>query len=91
MVRNATTKDLHLYRGDGSGFAGGTGEKIGTNFGAFDQFVGVGDFSRDGKADLMVRNATTKDLHLYRGDGSGFAGGTGEKIGTNFGAFDQLA
>ncbi|MDG6107221.1 VCBS repeat-containing protein [Dactylosporangium aurantiacum] len=91
MVRNASTKNLHLYRGNGSGgFASGTGEQVGTNFSAFDQFIGIGDFSGDGKADLLVRNATTKNLHLYRGDGSGFASGTGEQVGTNFSAFDQF-
>ncbi|WP_081971724.1 FG-GAP repeat domain-containing protein [Dactylosporangium aurantiacum] len=91
LARNATTKDVHLYRGDGSGFASGTGENIGNNFSAFDEFISVGDFSNDGNADLMVRNAATKNLHLYRGNGSGgFASGTGEQIGTNFSAFDRF-
>ncbi|GAA1266868.1 hypothetical protein GCM10009677_19000 [Sphaerisporangium rubeum] len=92
LVRNATTKDLHLYRGNGSGgFQSGTGENIGNNWSAFDLIFSAGDFNGDGKADVVARNATTKDLHLYRGNGSGgFQSGTGENIGNNWSAFDVL-
>ncbi|GAA1266862.1 hypothetical protein GCM10009677_18990 [Sphaerisporangium rubeum] len=92
LARNATTKDLHLYRGNGSGgFQGGTGENIGNNWSAFDLIFSPGDFNGDGKADVVARNATTKDLHLYRGNGSGgFQSGTGENIGNNWSAFDAI-
>ncbi|MEO3808497.1 VCBS repeat-containing protein [Sphaerisporangium sp. B11E5] len=92
LARNATTKDLHLYRGNGSGgFAGGTGENISNNWSGFDTIFSPGDFNGDGKADVLARNATTKDLHLYRGNGSGgFAGGTGENISNNWSGFDTI-
>ncbi|MDA0635573.1 VCBS repeat-containing protein [Nonomuraea sp. MCN248] len=51
----------------------------------------VPDFSGDGKADLIARNATTKDLQLYRGNGTGgFQANTGETIGNNWHAFDTI-
>ncbi|MCA2191038.1 VCBS repeat-containing protein, partial [Nonomuraea cavernae] len=80
IARNATTKDLHLYRGNGSGgFQSGTGEAFGHNWSAFDTIFSPGDFTGDGKADIIARNTTTKDLHLYRGNGTGsFQSGTGE-------------
>ncbi|MFC6081497.1 FG-GAP repeat domain-containing protein [Sphaerisporangium aureirubrum] len=92
LARNATTKDLHLYRGNGSGgFASGTGENISNNWSAFDTIFSPGDFNGDGKTDILARNATTKDLHLYRGNGSGgFASGTGENISNNWSAFDTI-
>ncbi|WP_157382800.1 FG-GAP repeat domain-containing protein [Nonomuraea coxensis] len=92
VVRNASTKDLHLYQGNGSGgFKAGTGDAIGNNWGAFDTIFSPGDFSGDGKADVVVRNASTKDLHLYQGNGSGgFKAGTGDAIGNNWGAFDTI-
>ncbi|MFC6558231.1 FG-GAP repeat domain-containing protein, partial [Nonomuraea cavernae] len=72
IARNATTKDLHLYRGNGSGgFQSGTGEAFGHNWSAFDIIFSPGDFTGDGKADIIARNTTTKDLHLYRGNGTG--------------------
>ncbi|MEV0630697.1 FG-GAP repeat domain-containing protein [Nonomuraea wenchangensis] len=92
IVRNSATKDLHLYLGNGSGgFKAGTGDEIGNNWGAFDVIFSPGDFSGDGKADVIVRNSATKDLHLYAGNGSGgFKSGTGAAIGNNWGAFDTV-
>ncbi|MEU4509152.1 FG-GAP-like repeat-containing protein, partial [Nonomuraea wenchangensis] len=61
------------------------------NWGAFDVIFSPGDFSGDGKADVIVRNASTKDLHLYLGNGTGgFKAGTGDVIGNNWGAFDTI-
>ncbi|MET9067455.1 FG-GAP repeat domain-containing protein, partial [Streptosporangium sandarakinum] len=49
------------------------------------------DFSGDGKADVIARNAATKNLHLYLGNGAGgFQTGTGDIIGTNWSAFDTI-
>jgi hypothetical protein len=49
------------------------------------------DFNGDGKTDVLARHATTKDLHLYRGNGTGgFATGTGENISNNWSAFDKI-
>ena len=88
--RHATTKDLYLYRGNGSGgfLTGST--VIGNNWGGFDMVLSVGDFSGDGRSDLIARNAITKDLHLYRGNGSsGFLTGN-TVIGNNWGGFNLI-
>jgi hypothetical protein len=92
IARNKTTKDLHLYRGDGTGgFQSGTGSMISSNWSVFDSIFSVGDFSGDGLPDLIARHATTRDLHLYRGDGLvGFLAGSGGVIGHDWSAFDQL-
>ncbi|MGK5445356.1 FG-GAP-like repeat-containing protein [Micromonospora sp. URMC 105] len=92
LARNASTKDLHLYRGNGSGgFASGTGAAFSNNWSAFDTMFNAGDFDGDGDADVLARNASTKDLHLYRGNGSGgFTSGTGAAISNNWSAFDMI-
>jgi hypothetical protein len=42
-------------------------------------------------SDLIARNATTKDLHLYRGNGTGgFQSGTGASFSNNWSAFDRI-
>jgi hypothetical protein len=71
MWRNATTKDLYLIAGDGTGalLNGGQATFIG-GYGIADMIIG-GDLSGDGHADVIWRNATTKDLYLVAGDGSG--------------------
>ena len=90
IARHATTKDLHLYRGNGAGgFAAGTGGAFSNNWANFDMVFSPGDFSGDGRADLIARHATTKDLHLYRGNGAGdFAASTGQAFSNNWANFD---
>ncbi|HEX2416532.1 MAG TPA: VCBS repeat-containing protein, partial [Micromonosporaceae bacterium] len=92
IARHRTTKDLHLYRGNGTGgFQSGTGGVISANWSVFDSVFSVGDFTSDGRPDLIARHATTKDLHLYLGDGvGGFLAGSGNVIGYNWAAYDQL-
>ncbi|MET9069575.1 FG-GAP repeat domain-containing protein, partial [Streptosporangium sandarakinum] len=73
------------------GFQTGTGDIIGTNWSAFDTIFSPGDFNNDGKPDVIARNAATKNLHLYLGNGAGgFQTGTGDIIGTNWSAFDTI-
>ncbi|MGK5444305.1 FG-GAP-like repeat-containing protein, partial [Micromonospora sp. URMC 105] len=92
LARNASTKNLHLYKGNGSGgFTSGTGAAISNNWSTFDMIFSVGDFDGDGDGDVLARNASTKDLHLYKGNGSGgFTSGTGAAISNNWSAFDRL-
>ncbi|MFB7251808.1 FG-GAP repeat domain-containing protein [Microbacterium sp. NPDC056234] len=48
--------DMFLYRGDGKGgWASGVGARIGNGWNIADQIVHVGDFTGDGRADLMAR------------------------------------
>ncbi|MFG1842566.1 FG-GAP repeat domain-containing protein, partial [Micromonospora sp. NPDC049175] len=92
LARQVSTKDLHLYGGNGSGgFQSGTGAAFSNNWSAFDLLLNAGDFDGDGDADVLARNATTKDLHLYRGNGSGgFQSGTGTAVSNNWGNFDMV-
>ena len=84
---------LFLYRGDGAGswLAGvGEGTQIGSGFDMFDALVAPGDWTGDGKADLLARK-NDGTLFLYRGNGNGgWQTGIGESIGTNFNAFDAM-
>ncbi|MGZ4687122.1 FG-GAP repeat domain-containing protein [Oryzihumus sp.] len=61
---------LYLYKGNGAGGFLGSRTLIGTGWNMFDKVFGVGDFSGDGKVDLMGRTPTGY-LYLYRGNGAG--------------------
>ena len=82
---------LLMYRGDGgSGFVTGTGERIGSGWQNFTALLGPGDWSGDGKADILARNAAGA-LLMYRGDGdSGFLTGAAEPIGSGWQGFTAL-
>ena len=69
------TARLLMYRGNGrGGFVTGTGESIGGGWGGFTALLAPGDFSGDGKPDILARQSDGA-LLLYRGNGdSGFAG-----------------
>jgi hypothetical protein len=88
LARHATSKDLYLYRGNGAGgFAGSS--NISNNWSAFDIIFSPGDFTGDGKADVLARHATNKDLYIYRGNGAG--GFTGSPTtNNNWSAFDII-
>jgi hypothetical protein len=82
---------LLMYRGTGAGaFVSGGGVPIGTGWGGFTALLAPGDWSGDGKPDLLAR---TPDglLLLYRGNGSGgFIGSSGEAIGSGWQGFTAL-
>jgi hypothetical protein len=82
---------LLLYRGDGAGgWITGAGERIGTGWGAFTALVAGGDFSGDGRADVLARQSDGS-LLLYRGNGTGgFVPGTGQQIGGGWNALSLL-
>jgi FG-GAP-like repeat/Tachylectin len=83
---------LLLYRGDGDGgWLTGTAEKIGSGWGPFTAILGGGDFSGDGKPDVLAVNPEGA-LLLYRGDGAGgWVSGQGEPVGSGWGGFTALA
>lgn len=82
---------LLMYRGDGfGGFATGTAEKIGSGWQSFTALLGPGDWTGDGKADILARTQAGA-LLLYRGNGAGgFLTGTAEQIGSGWGPFTAL-
>jgi hypothetical protein len=79
-----------LYKGDGdSGFIGG-GVPIGSGWAGFTALLTPGDFSGDGKADVLAR-ASDGTLLLYRGNGAGgWITGSGEPIGSGWQGFTAL-
>jgi hypothetical protein len=82
---------LLMYRGDGDGgFATGRAEQIGTGWGQFTALFSPGDFSGDGKADVLARHSDGR-LLMYRGNGAGrWITGRPEQIGTGWGQFTAL-
>ncbi len=81
------TGKLFFYPGDGKGGIGGgsTRKEIGTNWNSMRELT-MGDFDKDGKADLLAVENSTKKLFFYAGDGKGSIGGGGtrKEIGTNW-------
>ncbi|MFC9385223.1 FG-GAP repeat domain-containing protein [Streptomyces venezuelae] len=59
---------LYLYKGNGqgSGFAGRI--KVGSGWGAYNAILGAGDYTGDGRTDLVARTSGG-DLYLYAGTG----------------------
>jgi hypothetical protein len=82
---------LLMYRGTGAGaFVPGGGQPIGTGWGAFTALLAPGDWSGDGRPDLLARTADGL-LLLYRGNGGGgFLSGSGEQIGSGWQSLTAL-
>ena len=83
---------LFMYRGDGDGgWLTGTAEKIGSGWGPFTTILGAGDFSGDGKPDVLAVNPAGA-LLMYRGNGAGgWLTGQAEPVGSGWGGFTALA
>ena len=82
---------LVMYRGNGqSGWITAQAETIGSSWGGFTALLAPGDFSGDGKPDLLVRDADGR-LLMYRGNGAGgWATGLGQQVGAGWGGFTAL-
>ncbi|WP_030216721.1 FG-GAP-like repeat-containing protein [Streptomyces bikiniensis] len=81
---------LYLYAGNGAGTAFGGRIKVGPGWGSYDKLVGAGDYTGDGRTDLL---ATTPggDLYLYGGTGSATAPFKGRvKIGPGWQTYGKL-
>jgi len=59
---------LWIYPGKGNGTFGSR-FSVRTGWNQYNSVRGHGDFTGDGKADLIARNKTTGDLYLYKGTG----------------------
>lgn len=70
LARERATGYLWLYRGNG---VGGwlPRVRVGSGWNGFNAIVGPGDFTGDGHADLLAREAATGYLWLYPGNGAG--------------------
>ena len=61
---------LYLYRGNGRGGFAGSGAKIGAGWGTFVRLFSPGDFTGDGRSDVLAVRSNG-GLYLYRGNGRG--------------------
>jgi hypothetical protein len=69
--------------------------KVGGGWNQYDVLRGKGDFTGDGKADLLARNKSTGDLYLYKGTGKAGTGAFSARIKvrsawTGYNAFDAI-
>ncbi|MFI8326811.1 FG-GAP repeat domain-containing protein [Streptomyces sp. NPDC085529] len=81
---------LYLYRGNGAGTGFASRIRVGSGWGAYNQIVGAGDYTGDGRADVLARDGRG-DLFLYRGTGSATAPFAGRlRIGGGWGAYGKL-
>ena len=89
LIGRNTAGRLLLYRGDGSGgfYSGNT--EIGHGWAGFTSIVAPGDFSGDGRPDLIARTSDGR-LYLYRGNGSGGFNSGSTQIGSGWNIFDLI-
>ncbi|MFJ8662244.1 FG-GAP repeat domain-containing protein [Streptomyces sp. NPDC093795] len=81
---------LYLYAGNGAGTKLSGRVKIGSGWGAYNALAGAGDYTGDGRMDLVART-TGGDLYLYAGTGvaaSPFA--TRKYVGSGWNAYSKL-
>ena len=80
---------LYFYRGNGAGGFTGSGVLIGTGWSTFAKVLSPGDFTGDGKADILAIK-TDGYLYLNRGNGQGGFTGAGVKIGSGWSTFAKV-
>ncbi|AJF65605.1 hypothetical protein SVTN_15500 [Streptomyces vietnamensis] len=81
---------LYLYKGNGTGTALATRIKVGSGWGTYNKLVGAGDYTGDGRTDLIART-TGGDLYLYPGTGVATTPfKTRVKIGTGWNTYSKL-
>jgi len=90
VVRDKATRKAYLVRTDRTGRAGAV-TWTGQSFAAADQILSVGDWDRDGHADVVARSSRTGLLFLYRGDGNGHLAAPRQMSGTSFAGVRLLA
>ncbi|MFI7503673.1 trypsin-like serine protease [Streptomyces sp. NPDC049687] len=86
---------LWIYPGQGNGkFA--TRVKVSTGWNQYNFVRGHGDFSNDGRADLLARNKSTGVIYLYKGTGKAGTGAFAARVkvrtwsSTTYNAFDAV-
>ncbi|MET9672381.1 VCBS repeat-containing protein [Streptomyces sp. NPDC006482] len=81
---------LYLYRGNGQGTGLASRTKISAGWGGFDRLVGAGDYSGDGRADLLARTPGGV-LYLYAGTGvAATPFKAGLRLGAGWNAYPKL-
>ncbi|MEU9989913.1 trypsin-like serine protease [Streptomyces sp. NPDC048045] len=85
---------LWIYPGKGNGTFGSRVE-VGTGWNQYNSVRGHGDFTGDGKADLIARKSGSDDLYLYKGTGTSGSGAFSARVKvrsawTGYNAFDAV-
>ncbi|MFD4376489.1 FG-GAP repeat domain-containing protein [Streptomyces sp. NPDC058486] len=82
---------LYLYRGNGYGTAFSSRIRVGDGWSAYNKLVGAGDYTGDGRADLLARSRAG-DLYVYAGTGRASAPfAVRKKVGGGWGAYKHLS
>ncbi|MFB7516366.1 FG-GAP repeat domain-containing protein [Streptomyces sp. NPDC056144] len=82
---------LYLYKGNGLGTGLSARTRVGTGWGGYNKILGAGDFTGDGRADVVGRDRSG-NLWLHKGTGNASAPFAGRvKIGYGYGAYSKLA
>ncbi|XUL91115.1 trypsin-like serine protease [Streptomyces galilaeus] len=90
IARNKSTGAVYLYKGAGKSGTGAFAARIKVrSWPSYNAFDAVGDFTGDGKADLLIRNASGS-LYVYPGTGKATSEifGTAKSLGTGFQQYD---
>src|SRR6266540_103308 len=90
IYRDAANANLFLRRGAAGGGLEGSSVQIGTAWGIADWIFSPGDFTGDGKADVIYRNGSNNNLYLVPGNGTGGFVGTTYQIGTGWGGLSPI-
>ncbi|WP_190013365.1 trypsin-like serine protease [Streptomyces lucensis] len=85
---------LWIYPGKGNGTFSSR-VSVGTGWNQYNSVRGHGDFTGDGKADLLARKSSSDDLYLYKGTGTSGSGAFSARIKvrsawTGYNAFDAV-
>lgn len=90
IARNKSTGAVYLYKGAGKSGTGAFAARVKVrSWPSYNAFDAVGDFTGDGKADLLIRNASGT-LYVYPGTGKATSEifGTAKSLGTGFQQYD---
>jgi hypothetical protein len=91
LLGRDTSGHLYVFPGDGTGRHLAARQLVGGGWDVYNAIVGSGDFSGDGRADIVARDSSGT-LYLYKGTGNAAAPFSGKvKIGTGWGQYSQLA
>ncbi|MFF2780868.1 FG-GAP repeat domain-containing protein [Streptomyces sp. NPDC058052] len=91
LLARDTSGVLYLYRGNGAGTGFASRVRVGSGWNAYNQILGAGDYTGDGRADVLARDGSG-NLFLYRGTGSATAPFAGRvRIGGGWGTYTKLA
>ncbi|MFJ2057940.1 FG-GAP-like repeat-containing protein [Streptomyces sp. NPDC087908] len=82
--------NLYLYQGNGKSTGFASRIKVGGGWGSFNKIVGAGDYTGDGRADIVART-TGGDLYVYPGTGKAATPfGARTKVGSGWNTYSKV-